>query len=634
MAGGERSDSTAVVGRMTSSLSHRGPEDEALFHDADVALGSRRLRIVDLEGARQPLQNESGDVVAVFNGEIYNYRELRAELSAKGHRFASEGDGEVLVHLYEEQGASLARKLEGMFAFALWDRADRSLLLARDRFGVKPLYYALRAGRLIFASELGALLEDPDFSTAPDLAALDLYLELNYIPSPYTVYAAARKLPPATMLRWRGGALRQFRYWMLDEDEAGAANEAAENVREEEAIEQLRARLRQAVDRRLVSDVPLGLFLSGGLDSATVLAFMAELSPRPVKTFSVGFRERHFSELRAAGRLARRFGCEHHQLVLTPEAASELPRIAAHFHEPFGDSSSLPTFCVARLARRDVTVCLGGDGGDEIFAGYETYRALQVSRWCDRLPRRWLAGPPASWLDRLPLTQGKVPLQYRLRKFRAELDFPLHERTVRWRGIFSEAQRARLWRQPPPRLGASPVMAEIEREWSGKDPLNRALYLDLRLYLADDILTKFDRMTMANSLEGREPLLDTELVRFMFSLPARWKLRHLRGKYLLRRAMRGRLPGWVLRAGKQGFSLPLGNWLRGPLRPLAADHLLAPGGEFASWFDRGFVADLMREHMERRADHGRQIWNLLAVALWLETVRRRPRAGDACARAA
>lgn len=626
MAG--RLASAEAVQRMTSFLSHRGPEEEALFRSPDVALGSRRLRIVDLVGARQPLANETGDIVAVFNGEIYNYQDLRAELRAKGHRFRSHGDGEVLVHLYEEHGESLVRRLEGMFAFALWDKDRQSLLLARDRFGVKPLYYSLRGDGIVFASELGALLEDADFSTEPDFAALDLYLELNYIPSPYTVYAAARKLPPATLLRWRRGDTRTFRYWMLDEqDPAGAA--PAQALDEPQAIEQLQALLRRAVARRMISDVPVGLFLSGGMDSATVLAFMAEQSAKPVKTYSVGFRERQFSELGPARRLARRFGCDHHELVLTPEAIRELPAITARFHEPFGDSSALPTFCIARAARRDVTVCLGGDGGDEIFAGYETYRALELSRWCDRLPSGWLSTAPVTWLEKLPLGNGKVPLQYRLRKFRAELDFPLHERTVRWRTIFSAAQRRQLWRMPPPTLGAERLIAEVGREWAGADPLNRALYLDLRLYLADDILTKFDRMTMANSLEGREPLLDTDLVRFMFSLPPHLKMRRLRGKYLLRRAMAGRLPAFVLHRGKQGFSIPLGEWLRGPLRPLVEDRLLAPSADFAQWFDRGFIASLVREHLHRRADHGRQLWNLLAVALWLDLVRdRQARSGE------
>lgn len=628
MAG--RRVSAATVERITAALRHRGPEDEGLYRNDGVALGSRRLRILDLEGARQPLRNETGDIIAVFNGEIYNYRELRQELAAKGHRFATEGDGEVLVHLYEEHGGSLTRRLEGMFAFALWDRREQSLWLARDRFGVKPLYYSPRPEGIVFSSELGALLEDPDFSTEPDLAALDLYLELNYIPSPHTVYAAARKLPPATMLRWRRGELRLFRYWVLEEERAPAPPKRAPQS-EAAAAEELRAHLRQAVSRRMVSDVPLGLFLSGGLDSATVLSFMAEQSPKPVKTFSIGFRERQFSELKMARRLARRFGCEHHELVLTPDAVSELPRLTEAFHEPFGDSSALPTYCLARMARRDVTACLGGDGGDEIFAGYETYRALQISLWCDRLPRRWLAGPPASWLDRLPLGHGKVPLQYRWRKFRTELAVPPRERTVRWRGIFSAAQRARLWRQPPPSVGAGALIAKIGEEWSDAAPLNRALYLDLRLYLADDILTKFDRMTMAHSLEGREPLLDTDLVRFMFGLPARFKMRRLQGKYLLRRAMRGRLPGAVLRGKKQGFSIPLGPWLRGPLRTLAEEHLLAPGGELAYWFEPSAIAALLREHMAAQADHGRQIWNLLCIALWLDRVASRRNASGAYA---
>ncbi|MGH9534422.1 MAG: asparagine synthase (glutamine-hydrolyzing) [Terriglobales bacterium] len=608
----------AQVGRMAARLRHRGPDEEGYYGGAGIALGSRRLRILDLEHGQQPLRNERGDVVAVFNGEIYNYAELRRELLARGHQFRSQGDGEVIVHLYEEHGESLPRFLEGMFALAIWDAPRRALILARDRFGVKPLYYAARTAGLSFASELAALREDPGWDHGWDHTALDLYLELNYIPAPYSAYLGARKLPAGHVLRWQEGQLRLFRYWSLPERlaaRAEAAGGAPEPPPEAELAEELQALLGASVRRRLVSDVPLGLFLSGGLDSASVLALMSEALPRPVRTFSVGFAEKSFSELPAARRLARRFGADHQELILRPEAVAELPAIAAQFDEPFGDSSALPVYLVAQLARRSVTVCLGGDGGDELLAGYPTYAALALSRWHDRLPPRLRAHAAGTWMELLPPSRGKLPWSYRLAKFRQGITLPPAQRVVGWRAIFTREERRRLWRRAVWPGTSSALLAEIAAEWETGDWLNQALYTDLRLYLCDDILVKLDRMTMAHSLEGREPWLDTELVLFAFSLPGRLKLRRWRGKHLLRRAMRGRLPAATLRAGKQGFSIPLGAWLRGPLRRVAEETLR--GGALEELLDRDLIAMMLRRHASGEADYGRQLWNLMVLAQWL-----------------
>lgn len=631
---GTASPASETLHRMAARLRHRGP-DEAGFHgEPGVALGSQRLSILDLAHAHQPLVNETGEVIAVFNGEIYNYQDLRRDLIARGHHFRTEGDGEVIVHLYEEHGESLPRFLEGMFALAIWDRRRRALVLARDRFGVKPLYYAARTGSLSFASELGALTVDTGWDTAWDWTALDLYLELNYIPAPYSAYVGARKLPAGHALRWQNGQLKLFRYWLLPERLAAQAEAARADTRSAPAPPaarqldalgaELLARLRVAVRRRLVSDVPLGLFLSGGLDSATTLALMAEALPRPVQTFSVGFAEKSFSELPAARRLARRFGAGHHELTLPPDAIAALPEIAAHFDEPFGDSSALPVYCLARLARQHVTVCLGGDGGDELLAGYQTYAALQLSRWHDRLPRRWRSPRISQWVELLPPRPGKLPWSYRLQKFRQGLAWPCAQRPVGWRAIFTREQRQRLWRRAVWPGASTALLAGIAAEWETGDWLNQALYTDLRLYLADDILVKLDRMTMAHSLEGREPWLDSELAQFCFALPGNVKLRGLRGKYLLRRATRGLLPGGIRRAGKRGFSIPLGAWLRGPLRP-AAEAALLGRSRLHDCLDPDFVALILRRHLRGEADYGRQVWNLMVLAEWMTAAAaRRP----------
>lgn len=631
---GTANPAAETLRRMSARLRHRGPDEEGSYLEPGVALASRRLSILDVGNAHQPLVNETGEVIAVFNGEIYNYQELRRDLIARGHHFRSAGDGEVIVHLYEEHGESLPRFLEGMFALAIWDRRRQALVLARDRFGVKPLYYAARAGGFSFASELGALTEDPGWETTWDWTALDLYLELNYIPAPYSAFVGARKLPAGHALRWRPGELKLFRYWLLPErlaaraEAASAAGPASPARRIEALGEELLARLRVAVRRRLISDVPLGLFLSGGLDSATTLALMAEATAQPVRTFSVGFAEKSFSELPAARRLARRFGAEHHELMLRPKAIAALPEIASHFDEPFGDSSALPTYFVSRLARQHVKVCLGGDGGDELLAGYQTYAALRLARWYDRLPRRWRSPRLGHWAELLPPRPGKLPWSYRLQKFQQGLAWPAGQRQVGWRAVFTPEQRQRLWRRGVWPGARAALLAGIAGEWesgpdSGSDWLNPALYVDLRLYLADDILVKLDRMTMAHSLEGREPWLDSELALFCFTLPGGAKLRGLRGKYLLRRATRGLLPGAIRHGGKKGFSIPLGAWLRGPLRP-AAEAALLGSSRLSDYLDRDFVAMILRRHLRGEADYGRQVWNLMVLAEWMAAAARRP----------
>jgi asparagine synthase (glutamine-hydrolysing) len=606
------------VRQMNSRIAHRGPDHAGYYFGPGVGLGNRRLSILDVEGGNQPVFNESGEIAIVYNGEIYNSPELRTLLEKRGHVFRTHTDTEVLVHLYEDEGEGLVRRLEGMFAFAIWDTRTATLVLGRDRFGVKPLYYAHTADHISFASELGALLEDTSVDRTPDLEALDAYLELNYIPGPLSAYKGVRKLPAAHVLRWHRGDVKLFRYWTLPDGSESSFGETDE----EELIQRLDERLRVAVRRRLLSDVPLGLFLSGGLDSSAVLAYMAEEVSGSVKSFSIGFSDARFSELPAARKVAKAYGCDHNEMIVEPDAIRDLPQIFSHFHEPFGDSSALPTYHVARLAKTKVKVCLGGDGGDELFAGYQTYSALRLSRMYDRWPiaRKLLGG----WVDRLPVGTGKVPLDYKLKKFRRGMGAPFELRPFAWKSIFPIEERMQLWNRQAAGDAAARMIGQMSDEYEGDDWLNRALYLDGRLYLVDDILVKLDRMTMAHSLEGREPLLDSELAEFIARVPGEYKLRGVRGKYLFRKVLERKLPPSILRRGKQGFSIPLGNWLRGPLKSAAEDHLLSAPADFQAMFNREYVEKLLQSHQSKQADLSRQIWNLMAIASWMSAASSTP----------
>jgi asparagine synthase (glutamine-hydrolysing) len=598
-----------AVRRMNSRLVHRGPDSDGVFADGGVALAMRRLSIIDLEHGDQPIANEDGSVTVVQNGEIYNYRELRGELERRGHRFATSSDTEVLVHLYEEHGDGFVERLRGMFAIALWDARERRLLLARDRFGIKPLYYGVAGGTLSFASELKAMLEQPGFSREIDPRAVAAFLAFNSIPAPLTIFAEARKLPPGTLAVWRGGELTQRRYARPAPVEAGQARRGPAK----ELAAELRETLRDSVRAHLVADVPVGVLLSGGVDSAGIVALAAGEQAEPVKTFSVGFEEASFDELDRARLVAGRYGTDHHEIVLRPDAVELFPKLVEAFDEPFGDSSALPTYLVSELAAGEVKVALSGEGGDELFGGYYTYVADLLAPRVGRLAA--LAAPLA---ELLPSSNAKVSLDYKLKRFARGAHLPPLERHHTWKEIFSQQSQAALLGGRDP--GWDPVDLYRERyaETAGAEPLARLQDVDLGIYLVDDLLVKTDRSSMAHSLELRVPFLDNEVAAMALGLATPLKVRGLAKKRLLRRALAPLLPKEVLRGPKQGFSIPVAAWLRGPLQGFAREVLSAETLQRQAWLDPATVTSLLDRHCAGREDLSRQLWGLIAFTLWFD----------------
>lgn len=586
---------------MSAALRHRGPDSAGMYVDGGVGLAARRLAIIDLAHGDQPIASEDGRVRVVQNGEIYNHRELRRELEAKGHRFATACDTEVLVHLYEQEGPGFVRRLRGMFAIALWDAAQRRLLLARDPFGIKPLYYGDAGGTLSFASELKALSPAREI----DLAALEAFLAFNSIPAPLTIFRDARKLPPGHVLLWRDGATTIERYARV-----GPSAELRTEGMDVLAAE-LRERLRDSVRAHLISDVPVGVLLSGGLDSSALTAFAAMESGEPVRTFSIGFKERSFDELAQARQVAARYGTDHHELVVEPDAVELLPRIVAAFDEPFADSSALPTFLVSRLAAEHVKVVLSGEGGDELLGGYETYVADLLAQRAGGLAR---ALRPLA--ERLPSGSGRVPLDYKLKRFTRGAHLPPLERHHAWKEIFSPDARAELLDGRA--SGADPLAEHRRRfaETEGAELLARLQDVDVGLYLADDLLVKTDRMSMTHSLEARVPFLDPAVAELAFALPTACKVRGFAKKRLLRRALEPLVPPEIVRGRKRGFSIPAAAWLRGELEPFAREVLSPERMRAQGWFDPAAVQAVLDAHVAGREDLSRQLWGLMSFSLW------------------
>ena len=596
---------------MSATLVHRGPDRSGAYVDGPVVLAARRLSIIDLETGDQPIANEDGTLHVVQNGEIYNYRELRRALERAGHRFRTNGDTEVLLHLYEEHGDTFAERLRGMFAFAIWDARHRRLLLARDRFGIKPLYYRSTADGLEFASELRALPRDEI-----DLDALEAFLAFNSIPAPLTIFRDTRKLPPGHVLVWEEqGAVRSGRY-------ARPAPVAAGKEREDEEaelVEELRARLRDSVRAHLVSDVPVGVLLSGGIDSSLLAALAAHEGSEPLRTFSIGFAERSFDELSDARLVAERYRTRHRELVVRPDAALLLPALAEAFDEPFADSSALPTYLVSRLAAEDVKVALSGEGGDELFGGYYTYAADLLAARVGGVAR--LARPV---VERLPSSNAKASLDYRAKRFVRAAHLPPLERHHGWKEIFSAEARAELTGR---RVSFDPVDLLRARyaETAGADELARLQDVDLGLYLVDDLLVKTDRASMAHSLEARVPYLDTVVTNLALALPTRHKVRGLRKKVLLRKAAEPLLPARIVHGKKRGFSIPAAAWLRGELEPFARETLARERLARQGYFRTEAVRRVLDDHVAGREDLSRQLWGLLAFTLWHEAhVERTP----------
>jgi asparagine synthase (glutamine-hydrolysing) len=589
------------VAAMSGTLAHRGPDSSGLFSDGVAALAARRLSIIDLETGDQPIANEDETVHVVQNGEIYNYRELRRELERAGHRFRTHADTEVLVHLYEQHGEGFAARLRGMFAIAIWDAPRRRLVLARDRFGIKPLYYRDEGGQLSFASELRALPRGEI-----DLDAVEAFLAFNSIPAPLTIFRDARKLPTGHVLvrDERGTRLERFaRPAPVPVDELRDDEEA-------ELVEELRARLRDSVRAHLVSDVPVGVLLSGGVDSALLAALAAQESSEPLRTFSIGFAERSFDELEDARRVASRYGTEHRELVLRPDAALLLPALADAFDEPFADSSALPTYLVSELAASDVKVALSGEGGDELFGGYYTYAA-------DLLANRFggLAKLARPLVERLPTSTAKASFDYKAKRFVRAAHLPPLERHHGWKEIFSADARAELTGRESDFDPVDLLRARFA-ETEGADELARLQDVDLGIYLVDDLLVKTDRASMAHSLEARVPYLDTVVTNMALALPTRHKVRGLSKKVLLRKAAAPLLPGEIVNGKKRGFSIPAAAWLRGELEPFARDTLSPQMLERQGYFRPDVVQRLLDEHVEGREDRSRQLWGLLAFTLW------------------
>jgi asparagine synthase (glutamine-hydrolysing) len=593
-----------LVGAMCGVIRHRGPDDEGVLVAPGVGLGMRRLSIIDLATGHQPIGSEDGSIQVVFNGEIYNYRELGAELAREGHRFATSSDTEVIVHGYEQWGERVFERLRGMFGIALWDARARTLWLARDRAGIKPLYYTEHGGRLFFGSELKSLLAAGAVRREVDPAALHHYLAFLYTPVDRAIFPGVCKLPPGHVLRWREGQATSSRYWSPPAAEALTLSDA-------EAEEALLERLRSAVRSHMVSDVPLGAFLSGGVDSSLVVALMAEAADRPVKTFSIGFDEPAYDELDAARLVARHVGADHHEFVVRPDALGIVERLVAHFDEPFADASAIPTWYVSEMARRHVTVVLSGDGGDELFAGYDRYLPHPLAARFDALP---LPGKGA--LARA--AARALPHGARGQRFLRHVGAGAEERYIDAITFFGPADRAALCMGAMRRDQSSPEDAIRERfAQLGHLPLtSRFMRVDFETYLPEDVLTKVDRMSMAHSIESRVPLLDHPLVEFAMGLPLAAKLRDGERKFLLRRVAARLVPPAILARRKQGFGVPLGMWFRGTLRDSFSDVLTSPRTRQRGYFEPREVQRLLDEHLGGVRDHELRLWQLLMFELW------------------
>jgi asparagine synthase (glutamine-hydrolysing) len=612
----QRTVTRAELERMSRTLEHRGPDGEGIWTEGHVGLAHRRLAIIDLRAvAGQPMSNEDGSIWLTFNGEIYNFQELRVELVARGHKFRTTSDTEVIVHAYEEYGRDCLTRFRGMFAFALWDTRTRTLLLARDRVGKKPLYYYRGPDRFVFGSEIKALLADPAVPGEPDPVALDHYLALQYIPAPLTAFRGIRKLPAAHWLALHDGHVEIGQYWKL-------RYTPKRIISMRDAIAELQWHLAEAVRLRLVSDVPLGAFLSGGIDSSAVVAHMAQALDGPVRTFAVGFAEAAFDERPFARMVAERYGTAHTELVVDAPVADILPRLVWYYDEPLGDASAVPSYAIAALTRQHVTVVLNGDGGDENFAGYDRYITHCLLRHGDIVPLH-LRRTFSTLLQRLPASvRQRQPLR-KLVKIAAIMAQPPARRYACLGGHFTPEERQSLYtdafRAAMAEADPEGMFAEVFGQSDIEDWTDTALNADVHLYLADDLLVKMDRATMAHGLEARSPFLDHVLMEYAATLPPRFKLSGTHKKRVLKASLRGLLPEAVLDRPKMGFCVPLATWFRGELRDMAYDILLAPRAMQRGYFRPQAVAELLDTHCRGEANHAAYLWDLLMLELWQRT---------------
>ncbi|MEO8435276.1 MAG: asparagine synthase (glutamine-hydrolyzing) [Pyrinomonadaceae bacterium] len=607
-------EAAAVLDRMCRALTHRGPDDQGTMVDGGVALGMRRLSIIDLAGGHQPISGCDKSAAIVFNGEIYNYRELRRELEGRGHTFKTNSDTEAIVHAYEERGERCVETLRGMFAFALWDGRTRKLFIARDRAGKKPLYYTITpSGTLIFGSELKSLREHPEFRGEVSVEALDAYLTFGYVPDPLTIFRDVHKLPPGHHLTFKDGGVSVKQYWDFPYQQPQADPARSE----EECLEELRALLDEAVRMRLVADVPLGAFLSGGIDSSTVVGLMSRHMTQPVQTFSIGFHEDSYNELKYARLAAQRFGTDHHEFIVTPDICEIVDELVWHFDEPFADSSAIPTYMVSKLARQFVKVVLSGDGGDEVFGGYTRYAVDRKRSGFARLPRSFRHRVMQPLGRRLP--HGAWGRNY---VHNVALD-PL-DRYIEDVSIFTRLNKPSLYTDGfRLQLGGTEATARF-REYAERsradDPLDPLLYLDSKTYLPGDILTKVDRMSMAVSLEARVPLLDHKLIEFVCTrIPASMKMKNLETKHIFKRAVSDLVPAEILNRPKQGFGVPIEQWINQQLRDRVRSTLTEPRTQQRGYIEPRYVKVLLDEHERERRDHSAELWSLFMLELWHRT---------------
>jgi asparagine synthase (glutamine-hydrolysing) len=602
----DQAGSATLLHQMCGVIRHRGPDDQGLWVTPGVALGMRRLSIIDLSTGHQPIFNEDRTVWTVFNGEIYNYQELRTELSARGHRFYTATDTETIVHAYEEWGVDAIKRLRGMFGLAIWDDRQKTLLVARDRIGIKPLYYAEARGRLYFGSEMKSLLCAPDIARDVNLEALDHYLSFLYTPRDASIFESVAKLPPGHVLIWRNGIASVREYWRQPAVESFAGGE-------QDAVAQLKTVLTDAVRSHMISDVPLGAFLSGGLDSSVVVGLMSEASGARVKTFSIGFDDPTFDELPHARQVAEHFGTEHHEFVVKPDGVSILDALIEHFDEPFADSSAIPTWYVSQMARQYVTVVLSGDGGDELFVGYDRYlphpRVVQFDRYSPRALRRVAA-----------VAAANLPHGVRGRNFLRHVSRDDEGRYIDSIRFFSGDDKAALLSADVHRrLANVDAEARLRRFFEPYRHLpwpSQMMHFDADTYLPEDVLVKVDRMSMAHSIESRVPLLDNDVIDFASTLPSRFKLKDGRRKHILKEVASTLLPQHLVDRRKQGFSVPLGVWFRGNLRELFADTLLSTRSLSRGYFQAPFVRRLVDEHVSGRRDHTLRLWQLVVLERW------------------
>ena len=610
----------AVLHQMCERMKHRGPDSEGLWTDETVALGMRRLSIIDLHTGEQPVYSEDKSIVVVMNGELYNFREVRADLEKRGHQFETQTDTEILPHLYEEYGDAMLEHINGMFAFALWDKRKQKLLIARDRFGEKPLYYGVFDGKLIFASEPKVLLANPSVKAEVNLDALRSFLSFDYVPAPHSIYKNISKLPAAHLLIVEKGEIRTRRYWNLSWQKPAREQGRTGISTLESSAEELRKLLADAVRMRMVSDVPLGILLSGGVDSSTIAAFAARFSTEKIKTFSIGFEEDSFDESKFARQVAKHLQTEHYEEKLSVEKAADLiAEIGTRLDEPLADGSLIPTLLLSRFVKKHVTVALGGDGGDEIFAGYPMYFAHKVADFYGKIPRVLRNNLIEPLVNNLPVSGKNLSFDYKAKRFVAASKYDLVTRHHSFFGSFSIDEQQRLLSKDVLAQTSGDIYKDAKQLLEicdAQNEIEQMQFLDLNYYLAEDILTKVDRASMAVSLEVRAPFLDPRVAEFAAQIPLEYKLKGNKGKYILKKAMENLLPKNILHRPKKGFGIPIADWLKNRLNPLMHD-LLAPDKlKNQGLFDAEFVSKLMREHETNAASHHKQLWTLLIFQLW------------------